>query len=217
MPAEVSRARGRPALTARLPMSPAQKQMAELCPDSIRSDTSRHEITAAPEGEPGTERCSTEADQRNACDLASQAFACAQTQGRLGGLRTVCFRETGSPGRATPAAYAAHASLYEPARWTALTAQRDRGPRAASPEPPRRSPRSAAPEVPSIGELPFWQSDFRPNQPSGVGRSPQAVANLWRMLGVAFKLLRTPTALTDCERRSLRLRPPCIESRPNTQ
>lgn len=49
-PAEVSRARGRPALAARLLAPPARKQVTELFPDSIRSDTSRHETTAAPEG-----------------------------------------------------------------------------------------------------------------------------------------------------------------------
>jgi hypothetical protein len=88
MPAEVSRARGRPALTARLLMPLAREQMTELHPDSIRSDTSRHEITATPEGEPGTGRRPTEAEQRNSCDLASQAFPHAQTRGRRPGWPT---------------------------------------------------------------------------------------------------------------------------------
>lgn len=73
MPAEVSRARGRPALTARRPLAASRKQAAELCPDPIRSDTSRRETAAMPEGEPDTERRSAEADRRTSCDPASQA------------------------------------------------------------------------------------------------------------------------------------------------
>jgi hypothetical protein len=55
------------------PLAAARKQATELCPDPIRSDTSRHETAAVPEGEPDTERRSAEAVQRIPCVLASQA------------------------------------------------------------------------------------------------------------------------------------------------
>jgi len=74
------------------------------------------------------------------------------------GLCTVCFRETGDPSR--PNADCLH-SLRASARAGALDCSHSPtppGPRAASPEPPRRSPRSAAPEVPSIGKLPSGQA-----------------------------------------------------------
>jgi hypothetical protein len=58
----------------------------------------------------------------------------------------------------TPAACAARAHLPEPAAPDCLHRPTPPGPRAASPEPPRRGPRSAAPEVPSIDELPSGQT-----------------------------------------------------------
>jgi len=83
------------------------------------------------------------------------------------------------------------------------------GPRAASPEPPRRSPRSAAPEVPSIEEPPRrGRPGFRPGFARQVGPSPQVVTNLWRTRGAVALLADSrsgPAALTGCRRRGLGL------------
>lgn len=82
------------------PLAAARKQATELCPDPIRSGTSRHETTAVPEGEPDTGRRSAEADRRTSCDLASQADPRANAEDvGLGGLHTARFREAGGSSR----------------------------------------------------------------------------------------------------------------------
>jgi len=129
--------------------------MTELCPDSIRSDTSRHEITAAPEKKPGAGAVQPKPSGAFPVTSPRKPFLTSKRKDvGLRGLRTVCFRETGGPSRL-------NASRSRSSRTSAQTGAPDcfhsptqPGPRAASPEPPRRSSRSAAPEVPSIDELP---------------------------------------------------------------
>lgn len=79
VPAEVFRARGRPALAARRLTPSARKQVAELRPDPISSDTSCHEIAPMPGGEPNTAGRSAEAE-RHSSDPVSQAGPRAQTR-----------------------------------------------------------------------------------------------------------------------------------------
>lgn len=80
------------------------------------------------------------------------------------------------------------------------------GPRAASPDSPRREPRSAAPKVPSIDESPS-----RPRRalallaPSGEDY-PQVVTSLWITHGAFVHLARDPETLTDLRRRRVALR-----------
>lgn len=124
----------------------------------------------------------------------------------LRGLCTVCFRETGDRADPTLTACAACAHLPEPARWNALTTQRDRGQ-----GPPHPNLREEARDplhprcLPSASYLP-GKPELSPEPSIQVGHCPQVVANLWKTLGAAFKLLRTPTVLTYRGRRILRLR-----------
>jgi hypothetical protein len=93
-----------------------------------------------------------------------------------------------------------------PRRSTSLLTHPMLGPRAASPESPRRDPRSAAPEVPSVDELPSerFQAFAWLARPRRV--FPQAVASMWKTLGAASRLLHDPAALTYRGRRRPRLR-----------
>jgi len=105
----------------------------------------------------------------------------------------------------TLTACAAGVHLPEPTRWTALTARRDRG--QGPPHPNLREevrdplhPRC----LPSVSYLP-GKPELSPEPSIQVGHCPQVVANLWKTLGTAFKLLRTPTVLTYRGRKNLRL------------
>jgi hypothetical protein len=80
IPAEVSRARGRPTLAARHLAPPLESRRRSFAPTRFRSNTSRHKTAAVPEGEPNTDRLSAEADRRMSCDLASQADPREQTR-----------------------------------------------------------------------------------------------------------------------------------------
>jgi len=135
----------------------------------------------------------------------------------LRGLRTARFREAGVPNKTCVNRLRSSRCLSGPAAPDCFHSLTPPGPRAASPEPPRRSPRSAAPEVPSIDGLPFSAPRLSPGSTFQVGRSPQLVANLWKTHGTALKLLRTPTALTYRGRRNLRLRSSGTESQPLTR
>lgn len=74
---------------------------------------------------------------------------------------------------------------------TVCTARRPPGPRAASPDSPRRDPRSAAPEVPSTDEPPSrTHSAFALRAPSGEV-FPQVVANLWKYIAPSLASLST--------------------------
>jgi len=147
------RARGRPALAAR-PLAPsARKWMAELCPDPIDSDTSRHETAPALGGDPNAAPRSAEAKRRLPAISPHEPYLVSKHEvvGSCG-LRTACFRETSGPNE--------HPTLRlrrprtrrseSTGSFTRPSAQ----PRAASPESPRRDPKSAAPEMPSIAEPP---------------------------------------------------------------
>jgi len=163
---------------------PARKQVAELCPDPIHSDTSRRETVAALEGEP------------------SAAATASPHKPALVNTRTWAHVASARPAFARPAVQTDAAICLcrsrLPARNEAPTCLR-RGmlqPRAASPEFPRRNPGSAAPEVPSINELPSGESKLSLGSTFQAGHSPQLVANLWRTHGAAFRLLHDPTVLT---------------------
>jgi len=105
--AEVVRARGRPALAARHLTPFARKRVAELCPDPIRSDTSRHGIVPALGGEPSTAGHPAEAERQSPTIPPHKPNPVNkhETVG-LRGLRTVHFRETGGLNERHPSAYA---------------------------------------------------------------------------------------------------------------
>jgi len=94
-PAEVSRARGRPALANRRLAPSARKRVVELRPDPIRSDTSCHKTAPALGGDPSTAGRPAAAERQSVAipprkpNLVSKHEAVG-----LRGLRTVCFRET---------------------------------------------------------------------------------------------------------------------------
>jgi hypothetical protein len=193
--------------------------MTELRPDPIRSDTSRHESRAAPEGETDAQRRPAKAERRISCDLASQAgLANKRKNVGLRDLDTACFREAGDPNRPNGSRLRSSRASARTGVPNCSRSPTPPGPRAASPRSPRRDPRSAAPEVPSIGELPSRQTQAFTGLDLQVGNSPQVVANLWETLGAAFRLIRIPMVLTYRGRRSPCLRCGCnwAETQNNT-
>lgn len=163
------RARGRPALAVRRLTPSARKQVAELRPDPIRSDTSRHEVAPALGGEPSTAGHPAEAE-RHSSDPASQAgLAPKRETVGLCGLRTVRFRETSGLNKRRTTCLRGSCTFIQNES-TGLLTHPMLGPRAASPESPRRDPRSAAPKVPSVDELPSERSKLSLDSVLRVGR-----------------------------------------------
>jgi len=158
-PAEVSRVRGRPAFAARrlssdsphvrdargagvLRSCETQDPRRELRPNPIRSDTSCRAIVV---------------------HQVESLMPCGRRPRRAGAVRLRRSR------RANPALTCERESggLTWPRRAPAFAGCMHRGPRAASPGPPRRGTRSAAPEVPSIVEPPGEGiPGFRPASPA---------------------------------------------------
>jgi hypothetical protein len=158
--------------------------MTELCPDSIRSNTSCRTIAVPPVGLPAPLSASVaeaalptkrfrrarpphheRVARRGACDPPDRpAFA-----GRPDANRHPPGAK-GLTGTGRDASVAlSRGARARPARSAILTARAASrlGLRAASHTVPRRAMRSAAPEVPSIGGLPGWTSlDFRPDSPT---------------------------------------------------
>jgi hypothetical protein len=196
-----------------LSRSPLRAPGSGRYPNPIRSDTSRRETAWPPGGDsggphprlgmPGRRR---HAPVRERClhDLTSRAPTPAK--GRSSRARDDPLargRRQCLPRRVSRRAWSAAARDVSLART-------HREPRAASPALPRRRARFAEPEVPSIGE-PATPASTRPTPrvseataPStgspdggvrpGTGGSPQAVANLWKMVD-AFCNLNGSAAL----------------------
>jgi hypothetical protein len=101
-------------------------------------------------------------------------------------------------------------------RRTACTDQRRRG---QGPPHPNLREEARDPLHPRCLPLMSYHPDrlrLSPVPVVQVGRSPQIVANLWKTLGTALRLLRTPTALTGRGRRNPRLRSTGTGSQPRT-
>jgi len=96
-PAEVFRARGRPALANRHLTPSARKRAVELRPDPIRSDTSCRAIAPALGGDPSTAGRPAEAERQSVAIPPRKPNPVRKHEAvGLRSLRTVCFRETGS-------------------------------------------------------------------------------------------------------------------------
>jgi len=142
-PTELSRARGRPLFTddasrAGTPKGARSKSFAPTrstrAPPVVGPRQRRLESPAVPGARPACATCGTNAS--------------AIPPHRLG-LRRTCWPPFTAP-RLRPLAW----TCTTPRRRARSRGRSSRGPRAASPVPPRRGARFAAPEVPSVDELP---------------------------------------------------------------
>jgi hypothetical protein len=180
--------------------------MTELRPNPIRSDTSRRETAGAPAGDSGAARLPS-CRSWTVVSTIPPHEPCSRE--KAWGPRSPCMarsREAGSPGghNAAIRLRGSRRSTRHGRGPAACAARLHPGPRAASPDAPRRAPGSAEPEVPSIDEPPSvaWRAfaslpGFRLASARWAGSSPQVVANLWRAHGAFCSLLRGPTAFDE--------------------
>jgi len=168
-PAEVSRARGRPAFAARR-LSP-RFLMARASP---QPDRLGHLVSWARDG---TGWKADDAGRRCMCgEHTSPASVTSPPREPAYAMPATAPRTT----RPREAAGPRNPPTQIPSARMGRLRKHHPGPRAASPDPPRRGPRSAAPEVPSIVGL-----------SGGTGRYPQLVSNLWKTSG-AFVIFTLP-------------------------
>lgn len=156
---------------------PRAARRRELHPNPIRSDTSCRAIGA---------------HQRES--LVQHGHRCLPPRS-----------ESGTSGYGTPPTITPRGPFPGPTWPRDPLSRGQRGPRAASPGPPRRGPRSAAPEVPSIDEPPGPEHLAFARYVGREGPYPQIVTNLWKTHGAVAQLRATgrPT-----------LRPGCLDGRP---
>jgi len=156
--------------------------MTELRPNPIHSDTSRRGTAGASAGDSdATRRCPAEAG-RDVSDDPTARSLLSRVNAKSVGLVCPCATRSRGVDRpdVTSRAPLARRARAPPGMGRAgplAQSRHEPGPRAASPDSPRRGSGSATPEVPSIGEppsldtreLPPTTQDFRPASSAGQG------------------------------------------------